>query len=311
MRPADFLKFVGSIFVVALIFFGSFLAYIVFNPGQAQFFVSFGINPGDIATLLSRLVNAIFGIVAFLLSVVWLIFLFRAIRTKKEYKKRKAISTVLAVFFGVVLFSGISLWAYLIQIIGASDYENPDGGVVVYDNAMLLSEDLSDSARVTSFANLIGPITLKYDLSSNARVVSRSMSITGYSVDYDGDGIFDQEGTNPATAQNIVHTYAEVGTYTPTIRYTGNNTVTRDIETVDVSLPTIDVIALVAVETIPERMGGVKIRIDASALEQYGNVEWYFSDDFMTPVSTRYRFSPDRIFRSEDFVCLALSDTLG
>jgi hypothetical protein len=60
MKPADFLKIVGALFMVALIFFGSFLAYIVFNPGQAKFFIQFGINPSDIATLLERLVNGIF-----------------------------------------------------------------------------------------------------------------------------------------------------------------------------------------------------------------------------------------------------------
>lgn len=60
MKPADFLKIVGALFTVALIFFGSFLAYIVFNPGQAKFFIQFGINPSDIATLLERLVNGIF-----------------------------------------------------------------------------------------------------------------------------------------------------------------------------------------------------------------------------------------------------------
>lgn len=60
MSAGTFLRIVGAILLVALIFFGAFLSYIVFNPGQAQFFISFGINPGDIARLLRQLVSAIF-----------------------------------------------------------------------------------------------------------------------------------------------------------------------------------------------------------------------------------------------------------
>lgn len=45
MNTTTFLRMVGAILLVAFIFFGAFLAYIVFNPGQATFFISFGINP--------------------------------------------------------------------------------------------------------------------------------------------------------------------------------------------------------------------------------------------------------------------------
>ena len=60
MKPADFLKIVGAIFVVSMIFFGSFLAYIVFHPGEAQFFRTFNIEPARIADILRILVNSIF-----------------------------------------------------------------------------------------------------------------------------------------------------------------------------------------------------------------------------------------------------------
>jgi len=45
MSTDMFLRIVGAIILVASIFFGAFLSYIVFNPGQAGFFISFGINP--------------------------------------------------------------------------------------------------------------------------------------------------------------------------------------------------------------------------------------------------------------------------
>ena len=55
------LKLIGSFLLIAIIFFGSFLAYIEFNPEQAGFFVNiFGINPNDIQDLLKRLINGSF-----------------------------------------------------------------------------------------------------------------------------------------------------------------------------------------------------------------------------------------------------------
>lgn len=99
MKPIDFLKIVGALFVVSLIFFGSFFAYIVFNPEEAKLFIQFGINRADIQNLLGLLVNSTFGTITFSLSIVWVIYLFRAIITKKEYKRKKTIAWIFSAFF--------------------------------------------------------------------------------------------------------------------------------------------------------------------------------------------------------------------
>jgi hypothetical protein len=53
MTAGTVLKLIGSLLLVAVIFFGSFLAYVVFNPDQAAFFVNiFGIDPKDVQNLL-------------------------------------------------------------------------------------------------------------------------------------------------------------------------------------------------------------------------------------------------------------------
>ena len=163
MSTGTFLRIVGAILLVALIFFGAFLSYIVFNPGQAQFFISFGIN----------------------LSVVWIIYLFRAILTKKEYKKKKTVSIILAIFIGIVLFSEITLWAFLVKKINATDYENPNGGVIVYDNEKLTSDRFKNSAQLNNFDNLIGPLELKFDLKADANFVGKIINIEKYTIDFD------------------------------------------------------------------------------------------------------------------------------
>ena len=140
---------------MALIFFASFLGYIAFNPGQAQFFITFGINPADIKVILQKLVNAIFGTITFLFSIVWIIYLFRAIRTKKELKKRKTTAIILSIFLAIVLFSTISLWAFINKKINASDFENPDGGIIVYDDDEANSPRFKDTSQMKDLGNLV------------------------------------------------------------------------------------------------------------------------------------------------------------
>jgi drug/metabolite transporter (DMT)-like permease len=126
MTASTVLKLIGSLLLVAVIFFGSFLAYVVFNPDQAAFFVNiFGINPNDIKDLLKSLINGSFGITVLIFSIVWLASLFRAIWTPRDQKRRRLIGWLTAGVVGIFLFSILAFWAYLFGIINATDYANP------------------------------------------------------------------------------------------------------------------------------------------------------------------------------------------
>lgn len=301
MRPADFLKIVGALFLVALIFFGSFLAYVVFNPEQAQFFIQFGINRADIQTLLARLVNAIFGAITFSLSVVWVVYLFRMILTKKEYKRKKTVATILATFFGVLLFSNITFWAFLVQKIGAQDFANPNGGVKIYDNDRLLSDQFKDSSELAEFNNLIGPTTLKFDLTSDAGYVTKKyMKIESFEIDFDGDGSPDKEGADPSEANDLIHTYAKKGKYVPKGTYVGKNNITGEEMTRPMELPVINVSAVVNVTKT--KKGTV---FDAKDTSMLGSPKWYESSNLNVPVSTAPVYTA-KISKEERFLCLAL-----
>lgn len=127
MTAGMVMKLIGSLFIVAVIFFGSFLAYIVFNPEQAGFFVNMlGIDPKDVKNLLKSLINGSFGTIVLMLSMIFIISLFRAVWTPKEQKRRRLISWLSASIVGILLF-GIILpfWAYLFKIINETPYDNP------------------------------------------------------------------------------------------------------------------------------------------------------------------------------------------
>ncbi len=156
MTAGTVLKLIGSLLVVAVIFFGSFLAYIVFNPDQAAFFVNiFGINPADIQTLLKNLINGSFGALVLVFSIVWIMSLFRAIWTPRDQKRRRLINWLIAGVVGIVLFSILAFWAFLFTKINATDYANPGGNVTIYDNSLYTEAIGRSESRVQSTKNLI------------------------------------------------------------------------------------------------------------------------------------------------------------
>ncbi len=188
MTTGMILKLMGSLLIVAVIFFGSFLAYIVFNPDQAAFFVNiFGIDPNDIQTILKNLINGSFGITVLIFSIIWILGLFRAIWTPKEQKRRRLISWLSAALIGIILFVILAFWAYLFNIINATDYANPGGDVIVYDNDLYTHDESRAFSRISNTKNMIGPITLKYDLSTNARAIAKKnlLTIESYEINFD------------------------------------------------------------------------------------------------------------------------------
>lgn len=273
LNTTDFLRIVWAILLVALIFFGAFLAYIVFNPGQASFFTSFGINPGDIARLLKQLVSAIFWVVTFLLSVVWIIFLFRAILTKKEFKKKKTISIIWAVFFGILLFSDITLWASLVTKINATDYENPNGGVLVYDNEKFTSERFNKDAQMYNFDNLIWSLELRFDLRADANVAAKLIDISSYKINFDGatclpNGSSNVEGIN-AQDNPIICTFDQTKVFRPTGIYEGIDRVTHEHKTMPINFQPIQIIG-----TVDIKKTDTSVTYNASALTSFGNIRW-------------------------------------
>lgn len=298
VTPGQILRMMGALFFVSLVFFGSFLAYIVFNPGQAKFFINFGINPADVASLLSNLVNGIFGTLSFVLSTLFIYTLFKAYLTKGAPKKR-AVFTVAAVSFGILLFSNIGFWAYLFGQIGAQDFVRPTGGVITYDNDLWLSKELRSQAELTDLNALVGPITIKYDLSSDVLYASKTLDIEGYYIDCQNGGV-KHEGSDPATDTSITCEYSKAGNYVPTGYYRGKDRVTRESKRVDITLAEVKLVGSVDIQKVQQTMV-----FDAMELKSIGNVKWYMGPSFDTVSSEEAKYSL-KIQDIEQHLCLEL-----
>lgn len=283
MTTSTILKLIGTLLLVAVIFFGSFLAYVVFNPDQAAFFVNiFGINPNDIKNLLKSLINGSFGLVVLIFSIVWIASLFRAIWTPRDQKRRRLISWLTAGVVGIFLFSILAFWAYLFGIINATDYANPGGDVSIYDNDLYTQSESLQYAPISTTTNLIGPITLRYDISTNARSVAKKnlITITSYEINFDGANCANNrsimDGSDPTTEQGLICTFDQVRTYNIRGSYTGRN---RLGETINIVIPlsTVEIKGLIEISTTTNKDGKKIMTIDASRVKNLGNPRWIYA----------------------------------
>lgn len=283
VKMGTILKFIGTLFLVGLIFMGIFLAYVVFNPQQAGFFNTvFGINPEDIANLLKVLIYASFGAISFVLAIVFVVSLFRAIWTKKEQKRTKITLGLLSVFTGIMLLLTLTLWAILFEKIGKTNFSNVDGNIIVYDNDMFLDESLRESARLRTLNNIIGPITLRYKIDENAAFVARQLggNILGYEIKFDGaecsSGTDVVTGSNPATEEAIVCTFNRVKSYKPEGFYTVQTY--EGEQKITIPLSSVEVKGLVKITEEENKDGELRRFFDAQAIKNLGTARWYYLD---------------------------------
>ncbi len=311
LTASTILKLIGSFLLIAIIFFGSFLAYIAFNPDQASFFVNFGINRNDIQALLKKLINGSFGITVLIFSIVWIISLFKAIWTPRDQKRKRLLGWLTATIIGILLFSIITFWAFLFQIINATDYSNTDGEVMIYDNDLYIHAEWRDDAQIYSTNNLIGPITLKYDLSANAKAIAKKslLSIESYSIDFDDAKCINNQstikGSNPINDQGIICTFDQIRTYNIRWNYTGKNTL-GEVVTITIPLSTVEIKGLLDISTTINKDKKKVITFNASKVKNLGIPRWVYSTDPSVEITNSS--ITEQITSAPILVCLKVID---
>jgi hypothetical protein len=280
-----FLRLIGSLLFVSIIFFGSFLAYIAFNPQEAMFFVNtFNIDPNDIKRILIKLINGTFGFLISIVSIAWIITLFRAFWVPKELKRKKLLSWLLAWVVGIILFCILAFWWYLFSVVNANEYDNPEGRIIIYDQDRYSIEKYRNNSRLTNTQNLIGPINIFFDLRSNANLISKRFvyDIQSFQINFDGascnSGKAVITGSNPANEQSLVCTFDQIKPYNISGTYTVKNRAWETL-TIPIALPSIEIRGLVSMKTQVNNVWDRIMTIDASSLRRLGEPRWIYEND--------------------------------
>jgi PKD repeat protein len=277
-----FMRFAGAILFVSVIFFGSFLAYVVFNPEQAVFFINiFGINPDDIASLLEKLINGSFWVTIFILSIFWIVALFRAIWTPKDLKRKRLLSWMIAVILGMLLFSILFFWGFLFTKISATDFTNPEGTILIYNNELYRDKEVRNYSEIDSGTNMIGPVTLLFDIRSNAAQIMKKNGVTikDYKIDTDGgicsDGSSMVIGSNVENELSIICRFEKIKKYNISGSYTVVSR-TGEEQKLTMNIPSVEIRWVVSITESKNIQWKPIMILNAEWLRNLGNPRWMY-----------------------------------
>lgn len=174
-------------------------AYVLLNPENALFFNNIlGVQYLTVRTILEYTIYVVYSAFGIFLGAGFLFFGYRAFSIRTKSRAKKINIWVLTVFFTLVFFANIALFAVTYDWFRRIDFNNLDGRVLIYNNSLLkyLKTDDVSSALIPSDVK-IGPLQVRYDLSAyiKKRAFLEGLVLTQpytFEIDYDGDKKMDR-----------------------------------------------------------------------------------------------------------------------
>ena len=298
------LWFLASALFVSLILWGAFITFIVLNANtieDVKFFSSLGINLNDINLFITQIITIIFSILLFIETIVLAIFLFKFFLTKKEFKRKKILYGMIGFVVLLITFSTASAWMIIDQKVKSLPnwQELAFGDVQIFDNDKLISEDFDrQGSLIDDTTNLIGPVTIKYDLSLfQANEEKKWFQVKKYIWTF---GKEVQEELTPI----LIKKFEEKGNYEISLIVEEVDPAGNTIEKAVENIPNISITHTVDIEESTVSNGWKVVKFDANNLKELWKLEWYFMDDLSTPVWEWYEFKPAKVFFEETVVGL-------
>ena len=271
------LWFILALFLTTLIIWGLFLGFILFNSNtiwDLTFFNDLGIDVDKIRQFVAMLVNVIFFTIVFILTAFSVVYIFKAILTKKEFKKKKTVSAVIALFLLVItLFTGF-IWLTLSKKVAelkSADYGNP----LIYDNTKLLSSFYETPKEALINSNeLIGPISLKFDITEFInKLQDNGNSINRITWIFDGEEI-----EKPSDNREIIQDYTTPWAKVVELMVDVTNLEGEDQE-IREEIVVFDVQYVVEIDERTTENNGKRYSFDARSLSNEWEIEWYYIPD--------------------------------
>lgn len=304
--------FLGAILFIALILGAAFLTFVIFNaktPEDVSFFASLGINLNDINSFLLKLTTVIFSIVIVIETIVLVIALFKALFTKKEFKRKRTVWFIISTLLLIITFSTASLWMYLDKTIRwlPNWLELSYGMIQIYDNNLLNDEKIGkNGAIIQDYSSIIWPIDLKFDVTYLQREEQRiGFKITKFIWNF-----WDGKQAESQTPE-VIHTFEKKWNYKISLtlewidsRFPDKLTTKPASENPEITVSyTIDI-----TEKILEN-GGKTISFDAKDLKPLWEIEWYLQEDLTKPAYVGYMFQPSKIYFEPDLIGMKIKNS--
>ncbi len=310
------LWFLLALLLSTLIIGWLFLGFILYSSNtirDLQFFNDLGIDVDKIRQFVAMLVNVIFFVIVFILTGFSITYIFKAILTKKEYKKKKIWASILAIVFLIfTLISGF-LWLSLAKKVTELKSENY-GESIIYDNTKLLSSfyDGKKDAQILK-KELIWPINLKFDISEFLqKIKDDGNKIQKVTWVLDGEEI-----EKPSDNTEIIYNYTETWAQVANLIIDVEN-LEWENETIEKNIAEFDVQYMVDVNERTTQSGGKIYSFNAESLTDEGKIEWYYIPDttnmdelekqrvitesLTDPIQTGPLFSPQEVIFDKEII---------
>jgi len=302
--------FLWWILLIALIMWWVFLTFIVNNaktPSDVSFFKNLWINLNDVNVFLLNITTFVFSIIITALSLITILFLYKAIFTKKEYKRKKISFIIASIFFIVILFAAWLLWITLDKKIKSLPNwaEMSYWKIQLYDNDLLLNENFGKQwAIIKDTTNLIWPI----DIAIDVNYLKKDELQNGFQVKkyfftfWDWSPIEEVISWNDPQSNVVVHKYDKKWTFNLKItlewidnRFPDKINAKKEI----LENPSISIGYLIKMNSVTMPDWWLKINFDASDLKRLWETEWYTEKNTDKPMSNKYYYSPQIIYKKE------------
>ena len=230
---------------------------------------------------------------------------------KKHKTEKKIVSGILASIFFIIAFLTASTWLVIDKKVKSLPdwWEIARWEIQVFDTDILASQQYSkpESALLgrDQLKGLIGPIDLKFDV----KVLSDNEARNWFKIDKYIWEIWDEDTTIIETLEpEVFYTFDTQQTYELTLTLEWIDAVGKAQSKIVDTLPSVEIGSLIDINEEILDSGGKLLRFDASSLQQQGTLEWYFEDDFTTPVSKGYIFRPGKPIFDETIIALYIKN---
>lgn len=303
-------SFIGALLLIWLILWSVFISFIILNANTIQdidFFINLWISLNDINYFLAQLTTIIFSVLILIETIILIIFLFKALLTKKDLKRKKTIFTIFSILILIVTFATATFWLKLDKSIknlpNWADIAKWD--IQIFDNDLFNSEKFGkENSLINDYNNIIWPIDIKFDV-KNLKESERKkwFNIEKYIWEFSG---WDKLETS---SSDIVKKFDKkwIINVKLTIEWIDSRT-WKTVQKETIKIPNLNInYAVVKSEKVLNNWGKV-VEFDASTLKELWEVEWFLESNPNVPIYTWPIFKPSKVYFEEELVWMKIKN---
>lgn len=280
-KPISFtqiLWFLGAALFAALIIGWGFLTFVLLNSNTVAdltFFNNLGVDVWSIRDFTAKLVNGIFSIIILIETLFLFTFTFKALLTKKEYKKQKIARSIFAVFFLILTFISGFVWITLSNKINELKGQNY-GKMLTYDNSKYLSNIFDENGSLIDVEqSLIGPVTLRFDISEMINQLVNDNNYVPQNITWKIGATEEKQKINDSW---IIHTFDTKDLHVVELEIEVLNAL-WELEILNKEVAKIDIKNIVEINEKKVAWGWTIYQLNANNLKDLWKIEWFYIPD--------------------------------